>query len=117
MSNASDLNTRVQFFEFAPIPGLDPGEVEKRVLWECWAEVYEPSIKDAAVLSSPGTNYAVTIRIRNNRGEYRPDRKHYLAVIQDYYKANDEYIRFNIKEIYPDVKDKRFIKVVAEVTE
>ncbi|PWA08656.1 phage head-tail adapter protein [Pueribacillus theae] len=117
MSNASDLNTRIQFFEYAPSDGPEPGEVEKRQLWECWAEIYEPSMKDIESLST-NVLYSVTARIRDPRGEYKPSNKHYLAVLDDAYQDDEgNYVRFNIKKMHPDVKDKRFIKVVAEATE
>lgn len=118
MSNAADLNTRIQFFEYAPSDGPEPGEVEKDIMWECWAEVYEPSMKDIESLSSTNVLYSVTVRLRDSRGEYRPSNKHYLSVLDDaYLDDGGNYIRFNIKKIHPDVKDKRFIKVVAEATE
>lgn len=113
----SDLNTRIKFFEYAPSPGPEPGEIEKRLLWECWAEVYEPSIKDQESLSAGRFRYAVTVRIRDPRREYKPNNKHYISVLADAYKESGEYIRFNIKKIQPDLKDKRFIKVVAEAVE
>lgn len=117
MNNAGDLNNRIRFFEYAPNQGPEPGEVEVSVLWECWAEVYEPSMKDIEYLSTTGVKHSVTARFRDTRGEFKPHNKHYLSILDDYYKENGEYIRFNIKKIQPDVKDKRFIKVVAEVVE
>lgn len=118
MMSRTDLNTRIQFFEYAPVTGPEPGETEKRKLWECWAEVYEPSIKDHESLSTERVLYAVTVRFRNPFTEYKPDNKHYLAVLSESYKDRlGEYIRFNIKKIQPDSKDKAFIKVVAEAVE
>lgn len=117
MGSAADLNTRIQFYEFAPNNGPEPGENEKRKLWECWAEAYEPSMKDKESLSSTDVLYSVTLRFRDPRGEYRPSNEHYLAVLDDAYKDEEgKYMRFNIKKIQPDLKDKRFNKVVAEVT-
>lgn len=117
MSRAGELNSRVEFFEYAPSPGPEPGEVEKAKLWECWAEVYEPSMKDLEVLSTTGTFHSVTVRIRDTRGEFTPRDKHYMSVLDDVYKdEKGEYIRFNIKKVHPDIKDKRFIKIVAEAS-
>lgn len=116
--DTSDLNTRIQFFEYVAADGPEPGEVEKNVAWECWAEVYEPSMKDIESLSTTNVLYSVTVRFRDPRGEYKPTNKHYLAVLDESYKDDEgNYVRFNIKKIHPDVKDKRFIKVVAEATE
>lgn len=118
MSNTGDLNTRIEFYEFAPSDGPEPGEVEKRLLWECWAEVYEPSMKDIESLSTTKVLYSVTAKFRETHGEYKPSNKHYLSVLHPAYKDNQgNYLRFNIKKVHPDVKDKRFIKVVAEVVE
>lgn len=118
MSNVADLNTRIQFFEYTPNEGPEPGEVEKAVLWECWAEVYEPSVKDIESLSETNVFYSVTVRFRDARREFKPNNEHYLSILDESYKDNDgNYIRFNIKKIHPDAKSKQFIKVVAEVTE
>ena len=117
MSNVADLNTRIQFFEYAPNEGPEPGEVEKNKLWECWAEVYEPSMKDIESLSTTNVLYSVTVRFRDTRGEFKPSNKHYLAVLDPaYIDEKGEFIRFNIRKIQPDVKDKRFVKVVGELT-
>lgn len=117
MNNAGELNTRVRFFEYASMPGPEPGEREVNVIWECWAEVYEPSTKDFAVLSTTGVEFAVTVRIRDTRGEFRPFNKHYLAVLDDAYTDDEgEYIRFNIKKVQPDIKNKKFVKIVAEAS-
>ena len=118
MSNVADLNTRIQFFEYAPNEGPEPGEVEKGILWECWAEVYEPSLKDIESLSTTNVLYSVTVRFRDTRGEFKPSNDNYLAILDESYKDIDgNYIRFNIKKIHPDAKSKQMIKVVAEATE
>jgi len=117
MDNAGKLNTRIQFFEYAPNDGPEPGESEKLKLWECWAEVYEPSMKDHESLRTTNVLSAVTIRIRDTRGEFIPRNEHYMSVLDDAYSdGKGDYVRFNINKIQPDVKDKRFIKVVAEAS-
>ena len=118
MSNVADLNTRVRFFQYSPNEGPEPGETETAVLWECWAEVYEPSVKDIESLSTTNLLYSVTVLIRDTRGEFKPNNKHYLAILDESYTDNDgNHVRFNIKKIHPDAKNKQMIKVVAEATE
>ncbi|EFS01048.1 gp8, partial [Listeria seeligeri FSL N1-067] len=36
---SGDLRTPVVFFEYQPVNGPEPGEIEKVILFECFAEV------------------------------------------------------------------------------
>lgn len=109
---SGDLRTPVTFFEYAPSNGPDPGEEEKVILHECYAEVYNPSMKDLEVLSGTGTKQAVTINIRDTKGEYLIDNKHYVE-IQDYRFENK---RFNIYDVRHDIQANGFITVLLGVT-
>ncbi|EPE8928939.1 phage head-tail adapter protein, partial [Listeria monocytogenes] len=73
---SGDLRTPVVFFEYQPVNGPEPGEIEKVNLFECFAEVYKPSMKDLEILHGTGTKEAVTINIRDTKGEYTVSNKH-----------------------------------------
>ncbi|HEY4601257.1 MAG TPA: head-tail adaptor protein [Cerasibacillus sp.] len=109
--NSGDLRTPVVFYEYAPIKGPDPGEKEKRVLYECFAKVETVWAKDLEQAKTTGTVEDLTISIRDPRSDYRPNNKHYVEIDDIYYRGK----RYNIKHVQPDLQNKDFIKVIAGV--
>lgn len=108
----SDLNTRVIFYEYQENEGPLPGEAEKNVLFTCWAKVDEMWLKDIEAAKSNGTMTDITLTIRDPRKSYKPNNKHYLSVDDPFYGD----IHYNIKHVQPDVLDRSFINIVAEVS-
>ena len=107
-----DLRTPVKFFEYTPSNGPDPGEEEKLLLHECFAEVYNPSMKDLEKLKTVNTKHAVTINIRDSKGEYVPDNKH-LVELSDYRYKN---IMWEVLDVRYDVQENSFITLLLGVT-
>lgn len=105
------LNTRVTFYEFVPNNGPEPGEQKDKVLYNAWAKIDEVWMKDIELAKSNGTLSDVTITIRDPRNDYQPSNKHYLSIDSDYYKGKE----FNIKHVRPDLQNKRYIRIVAEL--
>lgn len=109
-----NLNTPVTFFEYAPKTGPDPGEDEKRVLFECFANAYAPSSKDVQILDSKGTDVtkSVTIRIRDTAGEYVPTNKQYFELNDPYFSTE----RYQIQTVSTDPEDRNYIKVIGSTS-
>lgn len=109
-----NLNTPVTFFEYAPKTGPEPGEDEKRVLFECFANAYAPSSKDVQILDSKGTEVtkSVTIRIRDTAGEYVPTNKQYFELNDPYFSTE----RYQIQTVSPDPEDRNYIKVIGSTS-
>lgn len=107
-TNTGDLRTPIVFYKYAPVDSPEPGESKKDILHKCYAEAYNPSMKDLEILKTKETKEAVTIRIRDTFGEYIPTNKHF-AEIEDY-RYKDKV--FNVVEVAPDLKDNRFIKII-----
>lgn len=107
----SDLKTRVSFYEFIPKPGPDPGETEKKELYSCWAKVDSVWLKDLEQAKTNGTLEDLTIVIRDPRGTFPPNNKHFLEVKKEGYSDK----RYQVKSVQPDWQDKQFITVVAEL--
>lgn len=105
-------NTRVTFYEYAGNDGPDPGEKVKRVLYECWADIEGVWAKDLELAKATGTLNDLTIKIRDPRGSYQPTNKHYVSINASIYKDT----HFNIKNVAPDLRNRREIRIVAEVT-
>lgn len=111
--HSGELRTPVTFYEYKPKPGPYPGEEEKQVLFTCWAKIDEMWLKDQELAKSNGTMSDVTIIIRDPLGDYVPSNKDYLSIDDRLYKN----VRYSIKHVQPDVQDRNFINVVAEVSQ
>lgn len=109
MTEIKDLNTRVSFYEFRANAGPEPGETEAFTLYECWASVENIWMRDVERAKETGTLEDLTITIRDPRGYFLPQRKHYVGLNEGSYYGN----RYNIKSVRPDLKNKEFITVIA----
>lgn len=107
-ANAGDLRTPVVFYACAPHDGPEPGESQKKILHECFAEVYNPSMKDIEVMKATDTKEAVTIRIRDTAGEFTPTNKHYVE-IRDYRYSGKV---FNAVDVRYDLKRNGFTTIL-----
>lgn len=110
-TSCAELRTPVSFFMYQPSDGPDPGESEVKILFECFAEVYNASKKDLEILNSMETKQSATIRIRETHGEFYPDNKHYVELHDYRYKG----VRFNIVDVRPDLTNNDFITVLLAV--
>lgn len=113
-----DLKTPVSFFAYKPNDGPDPGEVEKEKLYFCTALVYNPSMKDMAILDAKGTKNGVTIKIRDPHTSYIPDNQHKVEILDFRYQNADKvYAVWEIVDVALDFEDNRFIKLILRMTE
>lgn len=103
---------KVTFYEYAANDGPDPGEKVKTILYESWGYIEEVWAKDLELAKATGTLNDLTIKIRDPRGAYIPTNKHYVSINAPIYKNT----HFNIKNVAPDLRNRREIRIVAEVT-
>ncbi len=108
---SSDFDTPVTFYEYEEKKGPEPGQEEKKVLFECLAKIDGIWLKDLERAKQNGTLSEVTIIIRNPIGSYIPTNKHFLSVDEGIYKNE----RYNMDHVQPDVKDGSLINIVAKV--
>ncbi|EGO8777433.1 hypothetical protein [Enterococcus faecalis] len=111
---AGELKTPVSFFQFIPGEGPEPGEIVKKELHSCKAQIYNPSMKDMEILNAKGTKEGLTIKIRDPHQDYIPSNKH--KVVIDDYRALPVGKEWEIVDVSPDFEDNRFIKIVLGVT-
>lgn len=109
--NTGDLRTLVTFFKFQPNDGPLPGESKKETLYKSWAKVDRVWLKDLELAKANGTLSDVTITIRDPQAEYIPTNLHYLEIDAKEY----ENITYNIKTVQPNLQDRRFIDIIAEI--
>lgn len=125
---SGELRTPVSFYQYAPNDGPEPGEGALVQVYECFAEVYSASMKDIEILNSGreqqqlkfmNTKNAVTINIRDSIGEYFPDTEHYAELEDDRYskiiEGQRQYIRFNVIDVRPNLKNNDLITVLLAV--
>lgn len=105
------LNTRVTFYEYAPKKGPLPGETQKRILKECWANVDGVWLRDVERAKENGTVNDVTITIRDYRNEFMPDLKQRVSIDTAFYKDK----RYEVVGVKPDEQNKNFILVIAKL--
>lgn len=106
-----DLTTPVTFYEYVPHDGPEPGEEERKVLYECFANVYNPSMKDLQILNNTSTVESVTLNIRNPYTDYIATTEHYIEIDDFRYKGK----RFNVKFTGPDLEKNNYLKIIAVV--
>lgn len=107
-----ELRTPVEFYEYIPNEGPEPGEEKKKILFSCTCLAYSPSMKDMEILSAKGTKEGLTIKIRDPHEDYIPTNKHKVFI--DDYRIDPQKI-WEIKNVSPDFEDNRFIKIVLGV--
>lgn len=108
---AGDLRTPVIFYEYLPSDDFYPNETEKKILYKCTAEIYNPSMKDQNILNAFTTEQAVTMNIRDPHQDYLPSNKHYVE-IDDYRYRN---LRWNILDVRNDFTNDAFITILLGV--
>jgi len=109
--NTGDLRTPVSFYEYAPNYGPEPGESEKRVLFDCWAKVDKVWMRDLETSKKNGTLEDITLTIRDPRPDFVPSNKHYVGVNDISFFGT----RYGVKTVQPDMKNMGYMIVVAGV--
>jgi hypothetical protein len=105
------MRTPVEFFQSRPHTGPEPGEQENQTIFNWFAEIYNPSMKDLEILNSKTTKQAVTLTIRDPQTDYIVSNKHYVEVMDRRYSG----IRWNIVDVRNDFTDNRFITILLAV--
>lgn len=111
-TDTGSMRTQAVFYEYGPAEGPDPIEVEKEILFKCFAEVYNPSMKDIEIMKTTGTKEAVTIRVRDTKGEYTPTNKHRVKLLDYRYEGK----LFNIVDVRYDFTNNNFVTMLLGCT-
>ncbi|WP_394512616.1 phage head completion protein [Priestia aryabhattai] len=110
--HTGELRTRVTFYVYAKNDGPLPGGKPKSILYETWAKIDQVWSKDIEMAKANGTLSDLTISIRDPRNAFSPTNKHYVQV----HTPEHEKLVFNIKQTIPDIQNRDFIKIIAEVS-
>jgi hypothetical protein len=109
--DSKDLRIPVTFYK-KESTGPEPNQKDTTFLYSCFAEAYNPSMKDMEILKAAGTKEGLTLRIRNALTDYVPSNRHFVEVDHYMYKGKV----FNIVDVAPDLIENRFIKIVMRYT-
>ncbi|MTV20651.1 phage head completion protein [Staphylococcus delphini] len=105
--NPNRLNERVTFCEDTSqsIKGLPQRPITKE-LYSCFACIQDSKESDTQTSLTTGTQFIKTVIIRDPRGDYQPNNKHYI--IHDGQK-------YPIKYVKKDYQDKSYLRIYCEV--
>lgn len=109
--HSGELRTPVTFYEYVPNEGPEPGDKRRNQLYKAWAKVDEVWLRDVELAKSNGTLSDVTIIIRDPQSDYMPNNKHYVEIDAPEYRGK----HYNIKQAQPDLQNKQFINIIAEL--
>lgn len=106
-TTCGDLSTPVAFYKMGLPSGLDLTEKEELV-YQTYAEVYNPSMKDIEVMNAHDIKKAMTLKIRDPFQTYQPQNRHKVIIKDERYQHGF----WEIVEIRPDFHDRRFITIL-----
>lgn len=107
-TNLGDLRTPVEFIEYQSTSPEPNGISDPVVLYSCFAEVYNPSMKDIEIMKTNNVDKGITIKIRDPLSDYQPTNNHYVK-INDYRYAG---VVWNIEDIRHDFHINDYIVLV-----
>lgn len=110
-SRTGKLNTKITFWEYKPSKGPEPGELQKKILYQTRAEIYDPSLKDLEILNGKGSKKALTMVVRDPGRKYVPNNKHYVEILD--YRLEGIW---NIMDVRPDITENRFLTILLGLT-
>lgn len=110
--NTGDLRTKVEFYEYVPTEGPEAGEEVKKTLFVAWTKVDGVWLRDMELAKSNGTLSDLTISIRDPLKLYTPTNKHYLQICA----AEYENVVYRVKQVKPNLQNRDFVEIIAEVS-
>ena len=85
-TNAGSLRTPAFFYAIED-NSFEPNAKEELVeVYSCFAEIYNPSIKDIEIMNSQGVKSGLTLIIRNTIGQFIPTFDNVVKVDNEFYK-------------------------------
>lgn len=105
------MRTRVEFYEYKPVPGPYPDQVEKALVYWCWAKVDKVWTKDLEQAKANGTLSDVTLTIRDPYPTYMPSNKHFMKVCAREYES----FVYNVSEATPDLQERDFYRIIGKL--
>lgn len=106
--NLNSLDYRIAFYSLS-YDGPEAGMSERVKVYECWADVYEPTQKDVQLGNLETSKKSVTLNIRNAQPQFVPHVNQVFEILNGVYKG----LVFDIKNVAL-AKTTGYIKVVGQ---
>lgn len=101
------LRTPVVFYLAQIADGLDGRDVAFKKVYQTYAHIYNPSMKDLEIGRGLETRATLTIQIRDPLNDYQPLNEHYVEVLDKRFKG-----KWSIVDIRPDFEYQELITIV-----
>ncbi len=111
--HSGELRTLVHFYKDLPKDGPMPGGSRDEKLYSAWAKIDQVWMRDMEMAKANGTLSDITVVIRDPQAEFIPTNLHFLSIDAVEYEKK----KYNVKQVQPDLQDKRFINVIAELAQ
>ncbi|MBM0064779.1 phage head completion protein [Alkalicoccobacillus gibsonii] len=109
--HSGELRTPIEFWGSKPNPGPMPDSTETKV-YSTWAKVDQVWLRDLETAKANGTLSDITISIRDPQSSFIPSNLHLISIDSPEYKGK----KYNIKQVQPDLQNKQFISIIAQVS-
>lgn len=104
----NEMKDRVSFFNLEKSGPYPEDELQKEILYSCYAKIYNPSVKDVEILKAHESISGLTIVIRDPYITYEITNKHFVEVQNRNYK--NKY--FNIIEVRPNTPEVQYMTIL-----
>lgn len=104
---SGDLRTPVIFYQYKN-EGPYPDDIEEVEVYRCYAETYNPSMKDREILGVNESMQGLSMVIRDPYQSFTPNHKH-IVLVEDF---RLEQQLFNVFEVRLDSPERGFITVI-----
>lgn len=101
------LRTPVNFYSAHLAPGVDGRDEAYEKVYQTYAHVYNPSMKDLEIGRGRETKVSLTIQIRDPLDDYQPLNEHFVEVQHRRFKG-----KWGIVDIRPDFENQEYIIIV-----
>lgn len=106
------LRTPVVFFSTKIEDGLDGRDVKFEKKFSCFAQIYNPSMKDIEISQNKSMKASLTLKIRDPQTDYFVDNRHVVEVSDKRVAGR----KWDIIDFRPDFENNDFIVIVVGST-
>ena len=104
------MNHRVAFIQ-ATNSGPEVGG-DYTVVYECFCDMYDPTLKDVQFFDLTSSQHAVTLTIRNAYQEFKPEPHHLFKLLGGYFNGKI----FEVISVAPYSDSQEYLKIIGKGT-
>lgn len=104
------MNYRVAFIQTVN-SGPEVGG-DYTVVYECFCDMYDPTLKDVQFFDLTSSQHAVTLTIRNAYQEFEPEPHHLFKLLGGYFNGKT----FEVISVSPYSDNQEYLKIIGRGT-